>query len=59
MDSSADSASQNYPKPEEYQMNAKDHISHDVTFLGWQIKVDLQEWNLAQVEVRKWALSKS
>ena len=37
----------------------KDHISHDVTFLGWQIKADLQEWNLAQVEVRKRTLSKS
>ena len=40
-------------------MNAKDHISHDVTFLGSQMKVDLQEWNLAQVEVGKWILSKS
>lgn len=57
MDSSADFASQNYPKPEENQMNAKDHISH-VTFSGSQMKVDLQEWNLAQVEVGKWILSK-
>lgn len=38
-------------------MNAKDHISH-VTFSGSQMKVDLQEWNLAQVEVGKWILSK-